>query len=86
MKFPFYAFLAIMIVASTPGLAMAYMDAGTFSYVVQILVASLVGISVAIKVYWHRLKSLFFSKKTPASGAHENSGENVSKSHGDKNA
>lgn len=50
---------AIALIAATPDAAFAYMDAGTFSYFIQIVVASLLGVSVAVRVYWGRIKSIF---------------------------
>ncbi len=38
--------------------AAAYLDPGTGSYVFQILVAALLGASVAVKIYWRKLKRL----------------------------
>ena len=42
--------------------AFAYIDPATGSYVIQILLAGLLGAIFAIKTYWGRIK-LFFTKK-----------------------
>lgn len=41
--------------------AFAYLDPGSGSYIIQILIGTLLGGFFAIKVYWRRLKS-YFSK------------------------
>lgn len=38
--------------------AHAYLDAGTGSMILQLLIAGVAGGLVMIKVYWHRLKQL----------------------------
>ena len=39
--------------------AHAYLDPGTGSYILQLVIASLLGISFAIKVYWGKIKTFF---------------------------
>ena len=51
------ATIAVMLAAATD--AYAYIDPGTGSYILQIVLASLLGAAFAIKLYWNRLKSLF---------------------------
>ena len=41
--------------------AFAYLDPGSGSYIIQILIGTLLGGFFAIKVYWRRLKA-YFSK------------------------
>jgi len=41
-----------------------YLDPGSGSFLVQLLLAAGLGISVAIKVYWSRIKSFFGGKKS----------------------
>lgn len=38
-----------------------YLDPGTWSYIIQILVATLVGGVVAIKTFWQNIKDFVFS-------------------------
>jgi hypothetical protein len=45
-----------------PELAWAYMDPGTGSYVLQILIATFMGAAFAIKMYWRRIKA-FIKRK-----------------------
>lgn len=51
-----------------PGASQAYLDPGSGSYVLQILVASLVAGLFAIKLFWLRLTGFFgklFGRRTP---------------------
>jgi hypothetical protein len=44
----------------------AYLDPGTGSFIIQMLIASLVGIAFFIKSFWRNIKAIiigFFSKK-----------------------
>ncbi|MCF7810505.1 hypothetical protein K9N50_05910 [bacterium] len=43
--------------------AYAYLDPGTGSYLLQILIAGLVGAAFSIKVFWLRIKDFFSGKK-----------------------
>jgi hypothetical protein len=40
-----------------------YIDPGTGSMVVQILIGTFIGFGIAIKVYWYKLKEKFMRKK-----------------------
>ena len=39
--------------------AYAYLDPGTGSLVIQILIGALAGIGITLKIYWHRIKEKF---------------------------
>lgn len=39
-----------------PRLALAYVDPGTGSFVIQGIMAAVVGVAVAVKMFWHRIK------------------------------
>lgn len=39
----------------------AYLDPGTGSFLVQIVIGAVVGVGVAVKAYWHNILA-FFSK------------------------
>ena len=43
--------------------AFAYIDPGTGSMVVQVLIGAFVGLGIAIKAYWYKLKEKFMRKK-----------------------
>jgi hypothetical protein len=42
-----------------PGTGHAYLDPGTGSYFLQLLIAAFVGVSFALKIYWRKLKSFY---------------------------
>ena len=42
-----------------PQIADAYIDLGTGSLIVQALIAAAFGISLTVRIYWHKLKDLF---------------------------
>lgn len=63
----------IMIFIGTSN-AYAYLDMGTGSYILQILLASLAASALFIKVFWVRLKS-FFIKSKPSIDRDESSNE-----------
>lgn len=48
----------------------AYIDPGSGSMVLQVLIASILGILTAIKLYWSKIKS-YFSKSSDASKSEE---------------
>jgi len=39
--------------------AYAYLDPGTGSFIVQLIIAAIVGISFSVKIYWHKIKTKF---------------------------
>jgi hypothetical protein len=51
-------FVSLLLFASTQ-VAQAYVDPGTGSYVIQILIAALAGAAFAVKIYWRKIKQLF---------------------------
>jgi hypothetical protein len=51
------AALALLLVAlSIPSTARAYVDPGTGSYFLQILIAGLLGAAFAVKLYWRKIR------------------------------
>lgn len=42
-----------------PYKAYAYIDLGTGSYIIQILIASFIGIIFSMKIYWRKVKTYF---------------------------
>jgi hypothetical protein len=67
----FLLFLTALTIGATSTPAHAYLDPGTGSMILQVLLGGLAGIAVAGKFYWHRLRSLLGisseSAKTAAS-------------------
>ncbi len=49
--------LCIAIVSAAP--AHAYLDPGTGSMLLQLLLGGLVGLLTILKLYWHRIKAFF---------------------------
>jgi hypothetical protein len=41
-----------------------YLDPGSGSFLIQLLLAALLGGAFAIKIYWKKIKALFSGKKT----------------------
>ena len=50
--------LAVTLWAATAGTAHAYIDAGTGSLILQVLLAGLFGSLFALKVFWRRVKGM----------------------------
>lgn len=60
-----------------PSSAHAYLDPGTGSYIFQLIMAGIVGLLFALKIYWKRIKSFFtslFSRDSETTGS-ESGGE-----------
>lgn len=51
--------LVAALIALFPHVAHAYLDPGTGSYVLQLLIAALLGAAFAVKVFWLRIKGFF---------------------------
>ena len=62
---PFTIFLNLVRTTSlhTP---LAYLDPGTGSYIIQLLVAGVMGVLFLVKVYWGKIKDFFTKKGTGA--------------------
>lgn len=56
------ALVMIVALVMLPTPALAYIDPGTGSFVIQGIIAAVVGAGFAVKMYWHRIKSLFTGK------------------------
>jgi hypothetical protein len=55
---PLAAFILVILVLM-PAPALAYLDPGTGSFIIQGVIAAVVGAGLAIKMFWHRIKALF---------------------------
>jgi|TARA_B110000014_G_C19714871_1_gene373812 hypothetical protein len=60
LLFLFTVFLSSNFVISN---AYAYIDPGSGSLILQMLIGVLVGIGIAVKVYWFKLKEKFSRRK-----------------------
>ena len=57
-----YALLLIVVVLWLPARdAHAYLDPGTGSFLLQAVIALVMGALLTLKLYWHKMKSLFIS-------------------------
>ena len=50
---------SVIYCAAFPPFAFAYLDPGTGSYLIQMLIAAVVGVGFAVKLYWSRIKGWF---------------------------
>jgi len=57
--------IAIAVAVAAPRPASAYVDPGTGSFLVQGIIAALVGAGVAVKMFWGRIKSGLTGRKPP---------------------
>ncbi len=64
---------------STPhfvAMPLLYLDPGSGSFLIQLLLAVLLGAGVAIRMYWSKIKTLFGGKKSePSQSTEENDEE-----------
>lgn len=56
-----YVMLLMMLFITKP--AYAYLDPGTGSFVIQVLVAFVVGIGAFVKIYWKKIAAAFHKNK-----------------------
>ncbi len=70
MKFRFsfinLLFLGGLCILLEPRISAAYLDPGTGSYIIQILIAAGLGLLFSVKIFWQRIKLFFknaFSRK-----------------------
>jgi hypothetical protein len=61
MYLRFWPFLAISLILGQFSIsnAFAYIDPGSGSMIVQMLIGTLVGAGIAIKIYWQKIKMKF---------------------------
>lgn len=51
--------ISIILFVTIPTMAFGYIDPGTGSYLLQILIATLLGSLLALKIFWQRIKTFF---------------------------
>lgn len=56
---PTRLFAGMALTISLPGTAYAYLDPGTGSLMIQALIGAIAGVSVAIGLYWGKIKAYF---------------------------
>ena len=69
----FMKFLVLVLAALTATPAFAYLDPGTGSMILQVLLGGVAAASVALKLYWDRIKSFFV--RTPKTETPTNDGD-----------
>jgi hypothetical protein len=53
-----------LVVLLFPSSAFAYLDPGTGSFITQIIIALLLGMGVALKIFWSRIMGIFQTRKS----------------------
>ncbi len=54
------AFCLVAVVAIVvPAPAHAYLDPGSASMIVQMIIGAVAGVGIAVKLYWHKIKGFF---------------------------
>jgi hypothetical protein len=65
MNFLFLLVVSVIAIICFPNLAQAYIDVGSVSMLLQVILAALVGAVVSIKIYWTKIcqvmKKIFHS-------------------------
>jgi hypothetical protein len=56
--------LITSLIAALPGKAAAYLDPGSGSFILQVLIASLVGIGFTLRAYWGKITKFFRKDST----------------------
>ena len=59
----FRLFFAALSLGAATSTAQAYLDPGTGSMILQVLLGGVAGVALAGKLYWHRLLSLLGIKR-----------------------
>ena len=62
--------LSLFCIVLSTDISFAYIDPGSGSMLLQVLIASILGILTVIKIYWARLKS-FFSRNSDKTDSEE---------------
>ncbi len=66
----FTAFTIFVLLLALPSTAMAYIDPASGSAIVSAIIGLIVAISLAIKTYWYKLKSIFIKTKPSETTEH----------------
>jgi hypothetical protein len=59
------SFLALVVVLLVPAAARAYIDPGSGSLVFQGIIAAVLGVGVAIRLFWQRIKARLTGRRRP---------------------
>jgi hypothetical protein len=64
MKIHYWA-LAVLLLGSSPS-AFAYLDPGTGSMLLQVILGGIAAVGVALKLFWHKIRIALGMSKKPA--------------------
>lgn len=64
MKIQYWA-LALLLLGSSPS-AFAYLDPGTGSMLLQVILGGIAAVGVALKLFWHKIRIALGRSKKPA--------------------
>jgi hypothetical protein len=53
-----------------PSSAYCYIDLGSGSYIIQLIIAGFVGLTFTLKVYWKKIRARFHKKKESLDSPH----------------
>ncbi len=62
----FQKLMLIIITATASSPAFAYLDPGSGSMLLQVILGGIAGIFVTLKLYWHRIMAFLGLKKKPS--------------------
>ena len=68
-------FILLTLLLIEPLQASAYIDPGTGSFFIQMLIASAVGLSVSLRMFWRNIKGFFMRKSSSKESISTASGE-----------
>jgi hypothetical protein len=61
-----FSMIALLTMAAAPASALAYLDPGTGSMMLQVILGGIAAVGVAIKLFWYKIIAfLGFKKKEP---------------------
>lgn len=63
MRLTFGKALVMAIPALAPATALAYIDPGTGSVLIQGIIATVAAVGVTLRLYWHKVTSIFRRRK-----------------------
>jgi hypothetical protein len=58
--------IALLLMIAAPSCAFAYLDPGTGSMLLQVILGGIAAVGVALKLFWYRIIAFFGIKKSPA--------------------
>jgi hypothetical protein len=63
----FISLIVFFIISNPFTIAHAYLDPGSGSMLLQLLLGGVTGVVVIVKLYWERVKSIFHRRDSPGS-------------------